>query len=342
MAEAKDLHTIILETRELGIGYLQNRKIHTLHNRMNLSLHRGDLVCIIGPNGSGKSTLIRTLGGLQPATKGEINVFGNNLQELKPSERSKLLSIVLTEKTAVENITVEEIVALGRYSETNWLGTISENDFKIIRSSLEMVGLHNFENRQYGTLSDGEKQRAFIAKALASQAPLMLLDEPTAHLDIPNRVEIMTLLRKLTRANHQSVMVSTHDLDLAMQLADEIWLLEKDNIILCTTPEEAISSGIINDSFGSKSIEFHPEYGRFVVKSKPKGNVFVTGKGIHYEMSLKALKRIGFTIDKESAASRIHVENQSWTLTTGNKTYKSEKLADIIRQVRMHADTNDN
>ncbi len=339
MAEAKDLHTIILETRELGIGYSVNRKTTTLHDRLNLSLHRGDLVCIIGPNGSGKSTLLRTLGGLQPSIKGSITIFGNNLDKLKFTERSRLLSIVLTEKTAIENITVEEIAALGRYTETNWLGTMNENDRKIVHSSLKMVGLQNFGNRQYGTLSDGEKQRTFIAKALASQAPLMLLDEPTAHLDIPNRVEIMTLLRKLTRNNHQSVLVSTHDLDLATQLADEIWLMEKDNVMLCTTPEEAISSGTINDCFGSKSIEFHPEYGRFVVKMKPKGSVFVTGKGIHYEMSLKALKRIGFTIDPVGATSTIHVENQSWTLTAGTKTYKSEKLADIIRQVRMHTDT---
>lgn len=338
MIEAKELHTIILETRELGIGYKINRQVYILHDRLNLSLYRGELVCIIGPNGSGKSTLIRTLGGLQPAIRGNINIYGKDLYNLKISERSRLLSIVLTEKTAVDNITAVEIAALGRYTDTNWLGTLNENDLLMVRSSLQMVGLDNFENRYYGTLSDGEKQRTFIAKALASNAPLMLLDEPTAHLDIPNRVEIMTLLQKLTRENNKSVLVSTHDLDLALQLADEIWLLEKDNIILCTTPEEAISSGIINDCFGSKSVEFHPDYERFVIKSKPKGSISVIGEGAQYEMTLKAMQRIGLTPHNKKSAITIHVENRNWTLNHHDKVYRTEQLSDIIRLVRKYCE----
>lgn len=336
MIEEKDLHTIILETKELGIGYKVNRKSHILHNRLSLSLHRGDLVCIVGPNGSGKSTLLRTISGLQSAIKGSVHINGIKIPDLNFSERSKLLSIVLTEKTAVENITVGEIVGLGRYAETNWLGAISKHDLQIIRSSLQMVGLENFGDRYYGTLSDGEKQRTFIAKALASNAPLMLLDEPTAHLDIPNRVEIMLLLRKLTHENHKSVLVSTHDLDLAMQLADEIWLLEKDNPIVCTTPEEAISSGIINDCFGNEAVEFHPDFGRFVIKSKPRGSINVIGKGPDYEMTRKALERIGFSIGKKKTASTIHVGKKNWTLNYRDNSFKAKRLTDIIRLVRKH------
>jgi iron complex transport system ATP-binding protein len=197
-----------------------------------------------------------------------------------------------------------------------------------------MVGLDDFENRYYGTLSDGEKQRTFIAKALASDAPLMMLDEPTAHLDIPNRVEIMTLLRRLTREKHRSVLVSTHDLDIALQLADEIWLLEKDNVMLCCTPEEAISSGIINDCFGSRSIEFHPDYGRFVIKSKPKESVFVTGKGIYYEMTVKALERIGFTVESEKTDISVHVKDKKWTVNYGAESHEAEKLSEMIRLIR--------
>jgi iron complex transport system ATP-binding protein len=338
MIEATDLHTIILELKELGIGYKISRKTHILHDRLNLSLHRGDLVCMIGPNGSGKSTLIRTIGGLQPSINGIVSINGNELQNLSISERSKLLSIVLTEKTAVENISVGEIVALGRYAQTNWLGSLNDQDLQIIRSSLSMVGLNNFEDRYYGTLSDGEKQRTFIAKALASNAPLMLLDEPTAHLDIPNRVEIMTLLRELTRSKQQSILVSTHDLDLALQLADEIWLLEKDKIILCTTPEEAISTGIINDCFGNRSVEFHPDFGRFVIKSKPIGSIFVTGEGVNYELTRKALERVGFAIDSDKTAITIHVEKQNWTLNHRDKSFKADRLSDIIRLVRKHSD----
>jgi iron complex transport system ATP-binding protein len=201
MAGYKDLNTIILETRQLGIGYGMNRSARILHNNLDLSLHRGELVCLIGPNGSGKSTLLRTIAGLQPAISGEVSILGKNLHTIKIAERSKMLSIVLTEKTAVDSISVAEIVALGRYAETNWLGTIEQDDLREINHSLQRVGLSEFEGRHYGTLSDGEKQRTFIAKALASRAPIILLDEPTAHLDIPNRVEIMTLLLKLTREN---------------------------------------------------------------------------------------------------------------------------------------------
>lgn len=336
MTKSNVLHTIVLETKELSIGYKTNRKTHILHDTLNLSLHDGELVCMIGPNGSGKSTLLRTLCGLQPALSGNIFINGKDLDHLNMTERSKLLSIVLTEKTAVDHITVEEIVALGRYADTNWLGSLHEQDQEMIDSSLQMVGLNNFEDRFYGTLSDGEKQRAFIAKALASNAPIMLLDEPTAHLDIPNRVEIMTLLRKLTREKHQSVLVSTHDLDLVIQLADEIWLLGNNNVVLCTTPEEAIASGVLNNYFGNNSVEFHPEYERFVIKSKPKGNINVTGKGPDYDMTLKALKRIGFTIEPNKSPISIHVGNQIWTLTHSGKSYNANQLSDIIRLVRRY------
>lgn len=336
MVEEKDFHTVILETTDLGIGYKVNRKTHILHNHLSLALHRGDLVCIVGPNGSGKSTLLRTISGLQSALEGTVHINGIRLPDLNFSERSKLLSIVLTEKTAVENISVGEIVGLGRYADTNWLGVLNKHDLQIIRSSLQMVGLENFGDRFYGTLSDGEKQRTFIAKALASNAPIMLLDEPTAHLDIPNRVEIMSLLRKLTHENHKSVLVSTHDLDLAMQLADEIWLLEKDNHIVCTTPEEAISSGIINDCFGNEAVEFHPELGRFVIKSKPRGSINVAGEGPDYELTRKALERIGFSTGTKNTASTIHVEKQNWTLNYNDNSYKAKRLTDIIRLVRKH------
>lgn len=338
MIGAENLHTIILETKELSIGYKANRRTNILHDRLNLLLHRGDLVCIIGPNGSGKSTLLRTIAGLQPSISGSISILGNDLKDINFSERSKLLSIVLTEKTAVESITVGEIVALGRYTETNWLGSLKDDDQEIIRTSLQSVGLNSFENRYYGTLSDGEKQRTFIAKALASNAPLMLLDEPTAHLDIPNRVEIMILLRKLTRCKNQSVLVSTHDLDLAMQLADEIWLLEKDNVILCTTPEEAISSGIINDCFGSNSVEFHPDYGRFVIKSKASGKISLSGRGVNYEMTRRALERIGYTIVSDKTTITIHVEGQNWTFKNSENSYRTSRLSDVIRLVRKFSE----
>lgn len=332
--KVEELNTISLNTSELCIGYREGKNNHILHERLNLTIHAGDLVCLIGPNGSGKSTLVRTLGGLQPLIKGRIHICNQDLIKLTHTQRSKLLSTVLTDKTAIDNITVEEIVMLGRYADTNWLGTMNEDDLQIVKSSLIEVGMDGFGDRYYGTLSDGEKQRAFIAKALATKAPLMLLDEPTAHLDIPNRVEIMTLLRRLTREENRSILVSTHDLDLALQLADEIWLMEKDNITLCTTPEEAISSGIINDCFGSAMVEFHADYGRFIIKSKPIAFVSVTGKGINFELTRKGLERNGFSTNSNEAEISIHVEKQNWKLETAAFSFKSNRLSEILRIVR--------
>jgi iron complex transport system ATP-binding protein len=339
MDAEKELSTIILETKGLGIGYRTRRSLDMLHDRLDLSLHRGDLVCLIGPNGSGKSTLVRTLGGLQPALRGKVFIDGKDIGMLKDSERSKKLSMVLTDKTAVDNITLSEIVSLGRYADTNWLGKMNDEDIRIVRSALQLVGLYELRDRYYGTLSDGEKQRAFIAKALASKAPLMLLDEPTAHLDIPNRVEIMLLLRKLTRKNHQSVLVSTHDLELALQLADEIWLLDRETSILCTTPEEAMKSGVLNNAFGSESVEFHPEFERFVIKSKPNARLFVSGEGMNYKMTIHALERIGFAVGEDEKDMNIHVEEQHWEVRYGKASSRFENLGDLIRHLRIIHET---
>jgi iron complex transport system ATP-binding protein len=325
----------LLTADGVTIGYVQNRGIHYLQKHLNLSLFEGDLVCLIGPNGCGKSTLIRSMAGIQKPLEGVISVDGKAIGTLSNAERSQLLSTVLTEKTVVDQITVEEIVALGRYSVTNWLGTLTALDNDRVDQSLQAVHLTDLRNRSYSTLSDGERQRAFIAKALASDAPVMLLDEPTAHLDIVNRVEILSLLRQLSHKMGHAILVSTHELDLAMQLADEIWVMVPAGAIYKGTPEEIMHSGILDQVFGNEQVHFHPGVGNFTLRKKLRASLEVLGKGKEFEITNQALSRLGFLLDKsEKPAARIKVMPDSWELHFKNEEFNGLSLLQLCRILR--------
>lgn len=327
-----------LLTDNLSIGYSEKGGAAMfLQKDLNEKLVEGEFICLLGPNGCGKSTLIRTLSGIQSPVDGKIFIDDREIQELSAEERSKLVSVVLTDNSAVGNISVSEIVALGRYNYTNWMGTLSSHDKQKIIESLENVSLGDFKNRKFSTLSDGEKQRAFIAKGLASDAPLMMLDEPTAHLDIPNKVNIMTLLRQLTRNSHRSVLLASHEMDLALKLADEIWLMLPDQTIFRGTPEELISSGNLNEVFGNELLQFNSHTGSFSMNTVPVGSVTLEGSGKYLEMTRQALSRIGFTTNllKNKSTYKIIVEGRTWKINLGEKSIESDNLAETCRLLRM-------
>jgi iron complex transport system ATP-binding protein len=325
----------LLSTSQLAIGYVQRRKVRFLQKDLNLNLFEGDLVCLIGPNGCGKSTLIRTLAGIQKPLKGEISIMRKDLTTLPNTSRSQLLNTVLTEKTVVDQITVEEIAALGRYNNTNWLGTLTHNDREKISLALEAVKLLEFRGKAYNTISDGEKQRAFIAKALASDAPVLLLDEPTAHLDVANRVEILSLLRHLTRQMGHAVLLSTHELDLALQLADEIWLMLPEGTMPRGTPEEIMHSGLLDIAFGNETVYFNPGLGSFSVRKKYLSSIDLVGKGEKYEITKQALTRLGFSTESHNKPSaRIIIEKDHWNLHYNNRAYSGLNLSDTCRLLR--------
>lgn len=336
MESKQEKNTVVLRTRNLSIGYpLRKHKIICLQKDLNLELHHGNLICIIGKNGCGKTTLIRTISGVQKALAGEIMLETGELSEVPSAERSKLLNVVLTEKTVVDTMLVSEIVALGRYAHTNWLGTLHKTDTEIIAHALNQVGLATFSDRMYGTLSDGEKQRTFIAKALASQAPILILDEPTAHLDIPNRVEVISLLHKLTRKNNQSILVSTHNLDLALQLADEIWLLDPEKGLNKGTPEEIIDSGIINELFGGKSFEFLASSGTISLHRKIIGRVGIEGSRKQYDQLARALRRIGIeTTEQSTEKVFIRQCELKYHLSINMVSREYSNLPELLREVR--------
>ena len=223
-----------IQLRNLSIGYQTKHSVKAVAAGINGAIRSGELTCLLGANGVGKSTLLRTLAAFQPAISGEILISrkeeGGRRKEitsLTDKELSKLIGVVLTEKPDVRNMSVRELVSLGRSPYTGFWGTYTDEDLRIVDEAIEMVGITDLVRRPVHTLSDGERQKVMIAKALAQQTPVIFLDEPTAFLDYPSKVEVLQLLRRISREAEKTIFLSTHDVELALQLADTIWLMRK-------------------------------------------------------------------------------------------------------------------
>lgn len=325
----------MLHTKTLSIGYTIRGKEYILQPGLDLQLFEGDFVCLIGPNGCGKSTLIRTLCGLKSPLAGEVFIHDEKLSTLGYNQRSRLLNTVLTDRTVVDSITVEEVVALGRYSYTNWIGSLTDEDIIHIAKAIKEVGLSGFEERKLDTLSDGERQRVFIAKALASDAPVLLLDEPTAHLDISNRVEVLTLLRNLSITTGHTCLVSTHDLGLALQLADEIWLMLPGEGIICYTPEEIIQENYPDKVFGNSTVFFDQASGNFKLKEKSSYSIRKKENADIPDYALKTFARLGFTINKSTEAlADVGKNKEGWLVSIGETEWNGLSLSEACRILR--------
>ena len=208
--------------KKLSIGYRQKTDSRKVLKDINLSIFSGELVCLLGPNGIGKSTLLRTLSGLLPKLSGTIMINGRALEEYSEKELSKQVGVVLTDHPQLRNMRVEELIALGRAPYTNFFGGLSSEDKVFVDEAISLVGIDKLRVRMIRELSDGERQKVMIARALAQQTPVIILDEPTAFLDFPSKVEVMKLLRNLAHDMHKTILLSTHDLDLAVRLADTL------------------------------------------------------------------------------------------------------------------------
>ena len=219
-----------IQLKDLSIGYkLHNGKTKTIASHINASIESGMLTCLIGRNGTGKSTLLRTMTGFIPPLEGQVILEGRDLSMLSATERARIISIVLTERPETDNITVNELVGMGRLPYTNFWGTLQEEDRQIVDDAMQMIGIYELRNRKIGTLSDGEKQKAMIGKAIAQQTPVIILDEPTAFLDYPSKQETMLLLHQLAQELNKTIFLSTHDLNIAYQVADKIWCMGNDD-----------------------------------------------------------------------------------------------------------------
>lgn len=243
--------TMMLEVRNITIGY--RRK--TIQKDINLKAHESEFISLIGTNGTGKSTLLRSLAALQPTLSGEIYVDGQEIHHITPNERSKKISVVLTDTIAAEQLTVYDLIAMGRIPYTSWTNRKSTMDEEIIRLAADDVKLIHKIHSPVNELSDGEKQRATIARALAQDTPVILLDEPTSHLDMPNRMEIMILLKRLAEERRKTIIISTHELNLALQHSHHIWLLTRTEPVISDTPENILQNPAFQRAFASEHFD---------------------------------------------------------------------------------------
>ena len=267
-----------IQLRNLCIGYQTKHSVKTVAERINGSIRSGELTCLLGANGVGKSTLLRTLSAFQPAIKGDIFISTNEeeggrkeISSLSDKELSKLIGVVLTEKPDVKNMSVRELVSLGRSPYTGFWGTYTDEDLRIVDEAIEMVGITDLSRRPVHTLSDGERQKVMIAKALAQQTPVIFLDEPTAFLDYPSKVEVLQLLRRISREAGKTIFLSTHDVELALQLADTIWLMRRresgvrsqesggGSPVTIGSPQELAASGDLGRFIERQNIVFDKE-----------------------------------------------------------------------------------
>lgn len=224
----------------LAIGYTTRHSVKTVCTGITETIFSGELTCLIGENGAGKSTLLRTLSGFLPPVSGEIILLGKPLRSYGERALSTIIGVVLTEKTNLQNMTVEELVGMGRSPYTGFWGRLSGEDRRKVGESLEMVGITGLRGRMVQTLSDGERQKVMIAKALAQETPVIFLDEPTAFLDYPSKVEILRLLGRLSRDFGKTIFLSTHDLELALRVADRVWLMSKLGRLQTGSPENLV------------------------------------------------------------------------------------------------------
>ena len=236
-------HLMEFKNLKVGFGGCQ------ILSELNGFINQGELIALMGINGVGKSCLLKTLSGLHPLMSGQILFQDKELASIEPSERSLSLAVVLTEKPAVDYLRVFELIALGRSPHTNFWGELNKHDEDIISKVLVLLNIVELKNRFFDGLSDGQKQKVLLARALAQEPNLLILDEPTTYLDIPSKVELMNLLLKISREKHMAVIFSTHDLNLIDNIVDQVWLIEKEGALIQKSPEEMKSSGLYLKNF---------------------------------------------------------------------------------------------
>lgn len=254
----------ILTTSNLSIGYSTKKEKIVIASGLNLSLQSGKLISLVGANGIGKSTLLRTLCGIQKPLSGLVLLNEKEIQKLNALELAQNLSLVLTEKLPPSNLTVFELIALGRQPYTNWLGKLSEEDLKKVNQAMQLTQIESLADKKHFEISDGQLQKVLIARALAQDTPLIILDEPTTHLDLLHKVSVFKLLKKLSQETNKCILFSTHDIDLAIQLSDEMIVMTETNVIQ-DEPCNLISKGIFDTLFKNENIVFDKEKGKFIV-----------------------------------------------------------------------------
>jgi iron complex transport system ATP-binding protein len=318
-----------LSTSALTIGYRLGKREKCLFENLNVELHRGELVCFMGPNGIGKSSLIRTLAGLQEALSGGILLPDDS------TSRAELISVVLTDKVTSGNMTAYDLVGFGRYPYLSWNAKLTPADEEIITRAISLVRIESLTSTPLHELSDGQLQMVMIARAIAQDTPVILLDEPTAHLDLNNRVETMKLLRTLAKSSGKAILVATHELDLALQTADRIWLTTRNKNILTGMPEDLVLDGSFDSVFQFKGFDL--KTGKVQHHPDKQIAVSVSGEGYEYLWTKNALERNGFEVVREKTIPHVSITRNNghlcWLLYKADGEQELHSLDELVKKL---------
>ena len=330
----------VIQTSGLAIGYKKGRREEVLNSRLDLSLYPGEVTSLLGVNGAGKSTLLRTLAGFHPSLEGEINILGRDYASIKAKELARMIGVVLTGKTMAGTLTVFDLVALGRHPYTGFFGRLQPEDRHSIGRAMQRSGIEGKANSRIAELSDGERQKAMIAKALAQECPIILLDEPTAFLDVTSRIELMILLRELAVDEGKSILLSTHDIELALALSDRIWLLEKYEGVTCGVPEDLVLNGAVDACFSRGTIRFDNTNGRLGYMVEGTRPAFIEGGAVQRYWLANALKRHGYAVADTPEGALLHIRWSSAgapivLLPAGGKEQTFSTVEKMIEAVKL-------
>ncbi len=325
--------TNYLTMSHLSVGYHRRAILSDL----NLSAAECELVALIGRNGTGKSTLMRTVARLQPAVSGNVLIDGKPIEQYSRNDFARLLSIVSTESVGVSHLTVRQLVSFGRFPYTGRFGKLSEQDAVLVEEAMRMVGIKPLENRFLYEISDGERQRAMIARTLAQDTGVILLDEPTAFLDMPNKYEVVRLLHRLTREKRKTIVFSTHDLNIAMEEADKLWLMV-DNTLYEGAPEDLVLNRRLSRVFEGTKLHFDENKGEFKIRRSDTRVVHLSGNDKAYFWTKKALERLGFSVHKvlNNSDSEIVVSDGQpffWTLRRNGREVRFDSIYDLSQHL---------
>jgi iron complex transport system ATP-binding protein len=286
-----------LEIQAMSVGYRQTgRTPRVVARNVTVSLRAGQFVCLLGPNGAGKSTLIRTISGVQQPLSGKVLLDGKPLDHYSAQDLARRMSLVLTQRVAVGVMPAITLVSMGRHPFTDWTGRLRAQDEEAVRSAMVSVGIEDLAQRPVLELSDGERQKVMIARALAQDPQIMILDEATAFLDLPHRVELMHLLRRLAPAEGRAILLATHDLDLALRCADRLWLLGPNGAFRQGTPEDLVLTDVLEAAFPHAGVQFDKASGAFAQNGSHRGSIALIGEGLGAIWTCRALERAGYRV----------------------------------------------
>lgn len=324
----------VLHTENLSIGYSGKKSDKIILSGIKLKLLPGQLICLLGPNGVGKSTLLRTLAGVQPPIDGDVLIGEKNITRMSPLELAQKISLVLTDRSFSGNLNVLDLIALGRYPHTGWSGNLQDQDHEKINHAIEQTQVGYLLEQKLHQISDGQLQKAMIARALAQDGEIMILDEPTAHLDLSNKIEILLLLKKLSQLTGKGIIIATHELDLAVKIADQIWLAQCNEPLVSGMPEELALAGVFQNIYNGRDFQIDQHSGQVQLKLDNQKKIQLYGDKSALYWTSNALQRNGFQVSQEDIDLKLEVKrgnnNLEWKLFQNQNLQIFTSLSDLL------------